>query len=159
MKKILIVSAIFLFVTSVYAMAVQTAFTPIVRNINLNNEVTAASSAVLIPAQVSNTILYNTGQGVVDVAITLPPAAYGMYFKAFSITPRANKWGVKADATNKIYLYNADETISIGALGGYARMQNTQVGQLFECGAFHDVAGYNWWCKAITVGTSTFEAN
>lgn len=121
-------------------------------------EVDGSSSGSLTADQVSNSIVYNTGQGASDVALGLPTAAYG-YSALFLVgTAQTNKWGVQADTNDKIYLLNSDGTISAGADNGYARMTNAQVGQSFACWTFKTDA-YDWMCKAISIGTSSFAAN
>lgn len=41
--------------------------------------------------------------------------------------------GVRAGASDKIYIIAADGTISVGSDNGYARMTAAQVGQSFAC--------------------------
>lgn len=121
-------------------------------------EVDGHASISLTAAQVSSTIVYNTGQAAADVALGLPPAAEG-YNALFAVgTAQNNKWGVQADTNDKIYQVAADGTISAGSDNGYARMTAAQVGQFFACWTFKTDA-YDWACKAISIGTSTFAAN
>jgi len=121
-------------------------------------EVNGASSATLTAAQVSSTIVYNTGMGGADVALTLPTAAAG-YTALFTVgTAQSFKWGVRAGTNDKIYLLAADGTISAGDNNGYARMTAAQVGQSFACWTIKTDA-YDWQCKSISIGTSTFAAN
>ena len=123
-------------------------------------EVDGSAAASLTAAQVSSTNIYNAGQAAADVALTLPTAAAGYSFIANVYTARANKWGVRANTTDKIYLIAADGTVVAGADNGYARMTAAQLGQSFACWSFKfDSSTYDWMCKAISVGTSTFAAN
>lgn len=121
-------------------------------------EVDGHASGALSAEQVSGTVVYNTGMGTADVALTLPTAAAG-YNALFTVaTAQTYKWGVRAEATDKIYLIASDGTISAGSDNGYARMTNAQAGQQFACWTFKTDA-YDWACKAIAVGTSSFAAN
>jgi len=121
-------------------------------------EVNGSASGNLTAANVSSTIVYNTGMGAADVALVLPTAASG-YSVIFTVgTAQSNKWGVQAGASDKIYLLAADGTIAAGADNGYARMTAAQVGQSFACWTFKTDA-YDWMCKSISIGTSTFAAN
>lgn len=121
-------------------------------------EVNGASSSTLTAAQVSSTIVYNTGMGGADVALTLPTAAAG-YTALFAVgTAQSFKWGVRAGTGDKIYLLATDGTISAGSDNGYARMTAAQVGQSFACWTIKTDA-YDWQCKAVSIGTSTFAAN
>ncbi len=124
----------------------------------VTDEVDGHADANLTAAQVSGTIVYNTGQAAADVALTLPTAASG-YSALFTVaTAQANKWGVRAGTNDKIYLLAADGTIAAGADNGYARMTAAQVGQSFACWTLKTDA-YDWQCKAVSIGTSTFAAN
>ena len=121
-------------------------------------EVNGSSSNTLTAEEVSSTIVYNTGMGAADVALVLPTAAAG-YSAIFTVgTAQPNKWGVQAGTNDKIYLLAADGTIATGSDNGYARMTAAQVGQSFACWTIKTDA-YDWQCKAISVGTSTFAAN
>jgi hypothetical protein len=123
-------------------------------------EVDGSADASLTAAQVSSTIVTNYGQAASDVALTLPTAAAG-YNALFVVgTAQSNKWGVRAGTNDKIYLIAADGTISAGSDNGYARMTAAQVGQSFACWTFKTgSSAYDWQCKAISIGTSTFAAN
>lgn len=122
------------------------------------SEVDGHTDASLSAYQVTYASVHNTGQAAADVALTLPTAAAG-YSAIFTVgTAQANKWGVRAGTNDKIYLIAADGTIATGADNGYARMTNAQVGQAFQCWTFKTDA-YDWQCKAIAIGTSTFAAN
>ncbi len=123
-------------------------------------EVDGHASGNLTAVQVQNTIIYNYGMGAADVALVLPTAAAG-YSALFTVsTAQANKWGVQAGTNDKIYLLAADGTISAGSDNGYARMTAAQVGQSFACWAVKtDATTWDWQCKAIAIGTSTFAAN
>ena len=121
-------------------------------------EVDGHAAVTLTSLQMSNSVIYNTGQAAEDVALGLPTCAAGLHGLFTVGTAQTNKWGVQAGASDKIYLIAADGTISAGADNGYARMTNAQVGQQFECWSFKTDA-YDWACKAIAIGTSTFAAN
>lgn len=121
-------------------------------------EVNGSVDDTLTAAEVSSTIVYNTGQSAADVALTLPTAASG-YSAIFTVgTAQSNKWGVRAGTNDKIYMLAADGTVSAGSDNGYARMTAAQIGQSFACWTFKTDA-YDWMCKAISIGTSTFAAN
>lgn len=103
----------------------------------------------------------NFGQTTADVAVTLPTAAANLSC-LFNVgtAQSGNKWGVRANTNDKIYLIAAAGTISAGDDNGYARMTAAQVGQSFACWSFTTGSGaYDWQCKAISIGTSTFVAN
>jgi hypothetical protein len=103
----------------------------------------------------------NYGQSAEDVAVTLPTAAANLSC-LFNVgtAQAANKWGVRAGTNDKIYLIAAAGTISAGDDNGYARMTAAQVGQSFACWSFTTGSGaYDWQCKAISIGSSTFAAN
>lgn len=123
-------------------------------------EVDGSADANLTAAQVSSTIITNYGQAASDVALTLPTAAAG-YNALFVVgTAQSNKWGVRAGTNDKIYLIAADGTVTAGSDNGYARMTAAQVGQSFACWTFKTgSSAYDWQCKAISIGTSTFAAN
>lgn len=102
----------------------------------------------------------NYGQAASDVAVALPTVAENLSCLFVVGTAQTNKWGVQAAANDKIYLLAADGTISAGSDNGYARMTNAQVGQSFACWSFKTgSSAYDWQCKAIAIGTSTFAAN
>jgi hypothetical protein len=111
----------------------------------------------LTAAQVSGTVIYNTGQAASDVTLNLPTAAAG-YSALFTVgTSRANKWRVRAGANDLIYLIAAAGTIAKGSNNGYVGFVNAQEGQSFACWTIKTDA-YDWQCKAIAIGTSTFVA-
>jgi hypothetical protein len=102
----------------------------------------------------------NYGQTTADVAITLPTAAANLSCLFNVYTARSNKWGVRAGASDLIYLVAADGTIAKGSDNGYARMTAAQEGQSFACWSITTGSGvFDWSCKAIAIGTSTFAAN
>lgn len=111
----------------------------------------------LTAAQVSNTVIYNTGQGAGDVILNLPAAAAG-YSALFTVgTAQANNvWGVKSGANDKIYLIAADGTIEASGDAATVVFASVEVGQSFACWTFKTDA-YDWSCKAIAIGTSTFD--
>jgi hypothetical protein len=103
----------------------------------------------------------NYGQSAEDVAVTLPTAAANLSC-LFNVgtAQSGNKWGVRAGTNDKIYLIAAAGTIGVGNDNGYARMTAAQVGQSFACWSFTTGSGaYDWQCKAISIGSSTFAAN
>ncbi len=112
----------------------------------------------LTAAQVSGTVIYNTGQGAADVFLLLPTAAAGYSFVATVGTAQAYHFGVEAGANDKIYLLAAAGTIAAGDDAAGVVMIAAQVGQAFSCWTFKTDA-YDWMCKAIAIGTSTFEAH
>jgi len=112
----------------------------------------------LTAAQVSNTIIYNTGQQAEDVVLALPTAAAGYSFLATVGTAQSNHFGVQADTNDKIYLLAADGTLSAGNDAAAVVMTAAQIGQSFACWTFKTDA-YDWMCKAISIGTSTFVAH
>jgi hypothetical protein len=121
------------------------------------NEVDGKADTSLSAAQVSGTVVYNTGQADADVTLTLPTAAAG-YNALFTVgTARAKKWRVRAGTNDKIYLIAAAGTVAAGSDNGYATLANAQIGQSFACWTFKTDA-YDWQCKAISIGTSTFAA-
>ncbi len=107
----------------------------------------------LTAGQVSNTVVYNTGQGAADVTLNLPAAAAG-YNALFTVgtTVAANKWRVRAASTDKIYLMAADGTITAGSDNGYAGYSAAgkypAIGQSFACWVFK-TDNYDWICKPI----------
>jgi len=129
-----------------------------VRESLLTVEVDGHVSGSLTAAQVSSTIIYNTGMGGADVALLLPTAAAGYGFIATVYTAQSFKWGVQAGTNDKIYLIAADGTVATGSNNGYARMTAAVLGQSFACWTFKTDA-YDWMCKAISIAGSTFAAN
>lgn len=114
----------------------------------------------LTAANVSNTVITNYGQGAADVFLLLPAAAAGYSFLATVATAQANHFGVEAAANDKIYLIAADGTIAAGDDAAAVVMTAAQVGQQFACWTFKTGAtAYDWACKAIAIGTSTFAAH
>lgn len=113
----------------------------------------------LTVAQLSNTIFTNYDQADGNATCILPTAARGMSALFTVATARAKTYGVRAKSTDKIYLLAAAGTISAGDDHGAAVMVNAQIGQQFACYTFKTGAtDYDWVCKAIAIGTSTFEA-
>ncbi len=109
----------------------------------------------LTAAQVSGTIIYNTGQGAGDVTLNLPAAAAG-YNSLFTVgtTVAANKWRVKAQSGEYIYNMAADGTPTIGSSGGYVGYSTTAkypvIGNSFACWTFQ-ISGpaWAWACKPV----------
>jgi hypothetical protein len=123
-------------------------------------EVNGSAHLHLTAAQVSGTVVYNTGQTNADVFLVLPTAAAG-YSVLFTVgTAQAEHWGVcaNADVTDKIYLIAADGTVAAGSDDACVVMTAAQIGQSFACWTFKTDA-YDWMCKAISIGTSTFAAH
>ena len=112
----------------------------------------------LTAANVSGTTIYNTGQGAADVFLLLPAAAAGYSFIATVGTAQANYFGVEAAAGDKIYLIAAAGTVAAGDDAAGVVMTAAQIGQSFACWTFKTDA-YDWMCKAISIGTSTFAAH
>lgn len=113
----------------------------------------------LTAAQMASTIFTNYDQADGNATCILPTAARGMSSLFTVATARAKTYGVRAKVTDKIYLLAANGTISAGADHGAVVMVNAQVGQQFACYTFKTGAtDYDWACKAIAIGTSTFEA-
>lgn len=118
----------------------------------------STDQTALTAQQVTNTVIYNTGQADADVFLLLPTAAAGMNFLATVGTARAKHFGVEAAANDKIYLIAADGTVTAGDDNAGVVMTAAQVGQSFACWTFKTDA-YDWQCKAISIGTSTFAAH
>ena len=112
----------------------------------------------LTAADVSGTVIYNTGQGAEDVFLLLPTAAAGYSFVATVGTAQSNHFGVQAAPGDKIYLIASDGTVAAGDDNAAVVMTEAQVGQSFACWTFKTDA-YDWMCKAISIGTSTFAAH
>jgi hypothetical protein len=110
--------------------------------------------------QGTGAIVYNTGQTNADVFVHLPTAAAGLS-ALFTVgtTQAGNHWGVctNADVTDKIYLIAADGTVAAGTDDQCVWMVAATIGQSFACWSFKTDA-YDWQCKAISIGTSTFVA-
>lgn len=122
-------------------------------------EVDCHADGNLTVAQVSGTVVTNYDQADGNVTCILPTAARGMNALFTVATARAKTYGVQAKFEDKIYLLAAAGTIAAGADHGKAVMVNAQVGQQFICYTFKTGAtAYDWACKAIAIGTSTFEA-
>lgn len=107
-------------------------------------EVDGHSSGALTAAQCSGTIVYNTGMGAGDVALTLPAAAAGYSFVAVvGTTQGANTWKFTADTNDKIYLDGVAGTDNQSAIvtptiGDYASFFT------FKSGA----STYDWICRS-----------
>jgi hypothetical protein len=88
-------------------------------------QVSAAATDTLTAAEVSGTMVYNTGQAAADVAITLPAAAAGYSFVAYVGTTQAgNTWKFTAGAGDKFYLdgvagTDAQSVIVTPAIGNF----------------------------------------
>lgn len=105
-------------------------------------------------------IVTNYGQTTADVVVGLPAAASGLSGLFTVATAQSNHWGVQADTNDKIYLIAAAGTVAAGSDGASAVMVAAQLGQSFACWTFQSGDGaWDWMCKAISIGTSTFEAH
>jgi len=123
--------------------------------ININpQEVNGSTAGSLSAVQVTNTTVYNTGQ-TDDTYLTLPTAAAGLQALFTVGTTVAKYWGVRAGTNDKIYLIASSGAVTAGSDNGYVRMTSAQIGQAFACWTFKTDA-YDWMCKAISIGTSTF---
>lgn len=132
---------------------------PIV-NINPQEVDGHTTSTNLTAAQVSNTIITNYDQAASDVFLILPTAAAGYSFLMNVATAQSKHFCVEAGASDKIYLIAAAGTIAAGDDGAAACFVAAQVGQQAACWTFKTGASsYDWACKAIAIGTSTFEAH
>lgn len=132
---------------------------PIV-NVNPQEVDGHTTSTDLTAAQVSNTIITNYDQAASDVFLILPTAAAGYSFLMNVATAQSNHFCVEAGANDKIYLIAAAGTIAAGDDGAAACFVAAQVGQQAACWTFKTGASsYDWACKAIAIGTSTFEAH
>jgi len=130
---------------------------PIV-NVNPQEVDGHTTSTDLTAAQVSNTVIHNIGQDGNTVLI-LPTAAAGYSFLVNIGEADAGYFGVEAGASDAIYLIAAAGTVAAGADGAGVVMTAAQVGQSFACWTFKHTDDYDWMCKAISIGTSTFEAH
>jgi hypothetical protein len=103
----------------------------------------------------------NYDQGAEDVFVPLPAAAANLSGKFDVVTAQANHWGVVAGAGDRAYLVNADGTISDpGSDATAIVMTAAQFGQSFACWTQKTGASsFDWFCKAIAIGTSTFAAH
>lgn len=107
--------------------------------------------------QVSN---YN--QTNADINIGLPTAAAGLSCLFTVATAQSNHWGVLAATNDAIYIVAADGSISAkGDDAAAAVMTAAVLGQSFACWTQVTGAGpgYDWFCKAIALGGSTFAAH
>lgn len=123
--------------------------------------VDGSAHAHLTAANVSGTQISNYGQGAADVFLMLPTAAAGYSFiMSVGTAQAANHWCVEADASDKIYLVAAAGTIAGGDDGAAACFTVAEVGQSAVCYTIQTGASaYDWVCKAIAIGTSTFAAH
>jgi hypothetical protein len=96
-----------------------------------------------------------------DVSIGLPTVAANLYCFFEVDTARAYHWGVLADTNDNITIIAADGTVgSAGSDGAAAIMTAAQVGQSFICwSARTGASAYDWRCKAVAIGTSTFTSH
>ena len=135
----------------------KTLTSPAITTAEVDGHVTSTD---LTAAQVSNTVIHNYDQAASDVFLILPTAAAGYSFLMTVATAQANHFCVEAGANDKIYLIAAAGTTAAGADGAAACFVAAQVGQQAACWTFKTGAStYDWACKAIAVGTSTFEAH
>lgn len=110
----------------------------------------SAAITPLSTAQMSSTIIYNTGQTTADVTITAGTCAAG-YNMLFTVgTAQAgNDWKFRAAANDKIYAIAADGTVTAGDNNGYFGFSAPAVGNAFACWSFKTDA-YDWMCKCIS---------
>jgi hypothetical protein len=105
----------------------------------------------------------NYDQGAEDVFVPLPTAAADLSGLYEVVTAQAgNHWGACTNAAvaDKIYLIAADGTIAAGDDDACVVMTAAQLGQTFACWTFKSGASsFDWKCKAIAIGTSTFAAH
>lgn len=136
-----------------------TSATPPIRPLEVDGSThPGPGSAALTAAYVSNTVITNYGQAASDVHVMFPAAAAG-YSALFTVgTAQSNHWGVCADSGDKIYLIGSSGTVTAGTDAECVIMTAAQVGQSFACWTFK-TDNYDWLCKAISVGTSTFAAH
>jgi hypothetical protein len=119
-----------------------------------------ATTLTVFQMHAPNCVVTNYGQDANDRYVQLPTAEDQLSCLFDVGTARSNKWGARAGVSDKIYLIAADGTIAAGSDNGYARMTAAQVGQSFACWSFKaESAAWDWKCKAIAIGTSTFAAN
>ncbi len=120
-------------------------------------EVDGSAHVHLTADQVTGTVIYNTGQAGADVDLLLPAAAAGYNFLATVGTAQAFHWGVTSNTGDDIYLVAAAGTTSQCGDQTSVVMTAAQVGQAFACWTFRSGSpAYDWMCKAISIGTSTF---
>lgn len=132
---------------------------PIV-NVNPQEVDGHTTSTDLTAAQVSNTVIHNYDQAASDVFLIAPAAAAGYSALFTVITAQSNHWCFEAASSDKIYLIAAAGTVAAGNDGAAVCMMAAQAGQSFACWTFKSGASsYDWMCKAISIGTSTFEAH
>jgi len=129
-------------------------------NINPQEVDGHTTSTDLTAAQVSNTIIHNYDQAASDVFLILPTAAAGYSFLLTVVTAQANHFCVEAGANDKIYLIAAAGTIAAGDDGAAVCFVAAQAHQQAACWTSKtDATTFDWNCKAIAIGTSTFEAH
>lgn len=106
-------------------------------------------------------VVSNFGQTTADVRLALPVAEAGLSGLFNVGTAQAsNHWGVLANTNDKIYLIAANGTVTAGNDNEAVVMTAAQVGQSFACWTFKTgSSAYDWLCKAISIGTSTFAAH
>jgi len=100
----------------------------------------------------------NLGQTNADVDLLFPAAADSLECLFTVGTAQAgNHWGITSNTGDDIYLLAAAGTISQCGDQTSVIMTAAQVGQSFACWTFKTAANtYDWMCKAIAIGTSTF---
>lgn len=110
--------------------------------------------------QTSNCNVTNYGQTTADITLELPTAENGLSCLFTVATAQSNHWGVQAGTNDKIYLISADGSVAAGDDNHMVVMTAAQLGQAFVCFSFNSGnATYDWMCKAISIGTSTFAAH
>jgi hypothetical protein len=120
----------------------------------------SVTSTDLTAAQVSNKVIHNIGHtDNTDIFLILPTAAAGYSFLVNIGEADANHHCVEAGANDDLYLIAAAGTVAAGGNGTAACMTAAQVGQSYACWTFKHTDDYDWMCKAISIGTSTFAAH
>ena len=122
-------------------------------------EVAGNVATTLTTSQMSNAIIYNTGQTTADVVLTLPEAGVGLSGLFVVGTTVANDWKVRANGANKFYsIASSDGSISVGATAGYYGFDaTTAVGLSFAVWSFRNstAPGFDWLAKVISGTPST----
>jgi hypothetical protein len=119
------------------------------------------TAVTLTAAQMQNPScrVSNYGQTTADVRVTLPAAAANLSCLFEVETAQSNHWGVLAGTGDGISIIAAAGTVGTqGTDADAAVMIAAQVRQSFACWSTRTGASaYDWTCKAISIGTSTFE--
>ncbi len=104
-------------------------------------EVNGSASISLSAAQVSNTVIYNTGQAAANIQLSLPVAASGYSFIGVAgTTQAANTWKFTAAASDKIYIDG------VAGTDNQSIIITPAIGNYLTCFTFKTDA-YDWICK------------